>query len=250
MGVFKENLISSADPALGTVVDASVIGQMMAIDGDVSDYDDNTDSLEALADGVSGATTSVTDAVPEPPTANSLQDILHKDGNYTYDNTTDSLEAIRDKSNLIQPAATDNLNTIAASQATNLDLARAGNSGTTTMDGSELPIYEETDTTAFIFEGGYIDWTGLNFGAAEDTIIKAYAKIVSGGSYVQFYEETFLAAALPAPLLVPVPRDINTQCVPRRLANTYGVKITATQGAVGAGWNDIVFEAYDAKAGG
>jgi len=34
------------------------------------------------------------------------------------------------------------------------------------------------------------------------------------------------------------------------LANTYGVKITATQGAVGAGWNDIVFEAYDAKAGG
>ena len=160
------------------------------------------------------------------------------------------LAIVQADADILQPDKTKNISTIAASQATNLDLARAGDSGTTTMDGSELTIYEETDTTAFIFEGGYIDWTGLNFGAAEDTIIKAYAKIVSGGSYVQFYEETFLAAALPAPLLVPVPRDINTQCVPGRLANTYGVKITATQGAVGAGWNDIVFEAYDAKAGG
>ena len=51
---------------------------------------------------------------------------------------------------LVQPDSTDNLNTIAASQATNLDLARAGDSGTTTMDGSELTIYEETDTTAFV----------------------------------------------------------------------------------------------------
>lgn len=38
----------------------------------------------------------ITKAVPEPPTANSLQDVLHKDGSYTYDNTTDSLEALSD----------------------------------------------------------------------------------------------------------------------------------------------------------
>lgn len=31
------------------------------------------------------------------PVANTLSDILHKDGSYTYDNTTDSLEAIADK---------------------------------------------------------------------------------------------------------------------------------------------------------
>jgi len=30
------------------------------------------------------------------PTANTLSDILHKDGSYTYDNTTDSLEALAD----------------------------------------------------------------------------------------------------------------------------------------------------------
>jgi hypothetical protein len=34
--------------------------------------------------------------VPQPPVATSLQDILHKDTNYTYSKTTDSLEAIAD----------------------------------------------------------------------------------------------------------------------------------------------------------
>lgn len=31
-----------------------------------------------------------------PPVPNSLMDILHKDGSFTYDNVTDSLEALRD----------------------------------------------------------------------------------------------------------------------------------------------------------
>ena len=34
-------------------------------------------------------------ALAEPPTANSVADMIHADGSYTYDNTTDSLEAIR-----------------------------------------------------------------------------------------------------------------------------------------------------------
>ncbi len=51
------------------------------------------DSLVAIAKQV---IVDVTSAVDEPPTAKSLHDILHKDGNFTYDNTTDSLEAIAD----------------------------------------------------------------------------------------------------------------------------------------------------------
>ncbi len=71
-------------------------------------YDNTTDSLEAIADGVGAISspTDVTDAVPNTPTAKSLQDILSKlDGANTYDNTTDSLEAISDK----VTAITDNV---------------------------------------------------------------------------------------------------------------------------------------------
>lgn len=39
----------------------------------------------------------IASAVPEPPTAKSLQDILHKDTNYTYSKATDALEAISDE---------------------------------------------------------------------------------------------------------------------------------------------------------
>jgi len=52
--------------------------------------------LEYLADSVADAQADINTAVDEPPTAKSLQDILHKDGSYTFDNTTDSLEAIAD----------------------------------------------------------------------------------------------------------------------------------------------------------
>lgn len=54
------------------------------------------DDVSAVAAAVAGITNSVTAAVANPPVTNSLQDILHKDGTYTYDNTSDSLEAIAD----------------------------------------------------------------------------------------------------------------------------------------------------------
>jgi len=71
-------------------------------------FDNETDSLEAIRDRVDTLNTAdqvdidailadVSAAVPEPPTPNSIQDILHKDTNYTYSNVTDSLEAISDK---------------------------------------------------------------------------------------------------------------------------------------------------------
>ena len=49
-----------------------------------------------LPTDVAAIITDLASAVPEPPTAKSLQDILHKDTNYTYSKATDSLEALAD----------------------------------------------------------------------------------------------------------------------------------------------------------
>lgn len=45
------------------------------------------------------------------PIANTLSDILHKDGSYTYDNTTDSLEAVSDKITALNNISTAQVNT-------------------------------------------------------------------------------------------------------------------------------------------
>jgi len=49
---YIRTLLQDADASLATVTDDSVIAQMLAKDGDVSDYDDTTDSLEALSDTI------------------------------------------------------------------------------------------------------------------------------------------------------------------------------------------------------
>ena len=59
------------------------------------------------------------------PVPNTLSDILHKDGSYTYDNTTDSLEAISDKISLIPTTTVDGANQIAV---TTVDLNQAASS--------------------------------------------------------------------------------------------------------------------------
>lgn len=130
-----------------------------------------------------------------------------------------------------------------------LDLARSPQSGTLLMTGAEQQLYLETATVPFEFHGGYIDWTGLNAGAGEDTTIRVYVRLVPGGALRLIYAETFLAAAVPNPPAVPFPRDVNTQVVPGRLFNVYGVQVTAEQAAVGAGWNTLTYEIFDAKRG-
>jgi hypothetical protein len=67
------SFIATGGTALGTVLPAST-----------SLYD-TVKQLRVVA--IDGTT---------PPVANTLSDILHKDGSYTFDNTTDSLEAISD----------------------------------------------------------------------------------------------------------------------------------------------------------
>lgn len=105
-GVDSEDAEALIEVARGTgnyptgITDNSVLAYMLGkgATASASTFNNTTDSLEAIADAISGISspTDVTDAVAEPPTAKSLQDILHKDGSYTFDNTTDALEAIRD----------------------------------------------------------------------------------------------------------------------------------------------------------
>lgn len=121
-----------------------------------------------------------------------------------------------------------------------LDLAH-GDSETLLMMGAEQELYiDEVGTRVYLFAGINIDWTGLNAGAGENTTIKGYRKY--GALWRKFYEETFLAAAVPDPAVTPVPRDINTQCVPQPIYYKQGIKITAQQAAIGGGWNTLTFD--------
>jgi len=147
----------------------------------------------------------------------------------------------------LQPSA-NSIDTIYSEVHANLDVAST-DSGTTTMDGTEQTVYEETNTIPFLFAGGHIDFSGANFGGGEDTTIKVYIKVKSGGAYAVIYQETFLALALPAQPCVSIPRNTNTDCVPGQFYNIYGIKITATQANIGGGWNSLDMEFFDAKSG-
>ncbi|KKL95657.1 hypothetical protein LCGC14_1852370 [marine sediment metagenome] len=226
----------------------------------MAETDTKTDILDSQ-DAAIIAAIVVVDGLHDVPTADAapntyMRDVIGNkiDAAVTVTTTSKSIMAYIKGAlnllNLIQPDSSDNLSTAMTELEAILDLAAIGTSGSLIMDGSVQTICNVSDTTAFEFLGGSINWTGLNFGAGEDTTIKGYWKNISGGSLVQFYEETFLAAGLPSPLGVPFPRDTDTQCTPSRLANIHGVKFTAQQAAAGGGYNTLVVEIFDAKAGG
>ncbi len=117
------------------------------------------------------------------------------------------------------------------------------------MDGTEQTLYETTGS-AFIYQflGLWIDWTGLNAGALEDTAIRFYLK-VDGTNYRLISTETFLAAAVPVPAVTMHPRNANTDVVPAQQFFKQDLLITAQQGAVGGGWNTLTYNMIDAKRG-
>ncbi|KKL73763.1 hypothetical protein LCGC14_2071620, partial [marine sediment metagenome] len=90
-----------------------------------------------------------------------------------------------------------------------LDLG-GGDVQTLLMDGNEQTLYETTGSAfIFAFLGLWIDWTGLNAGALEDTSIRFYLK-VDGANYRLISPEVFLAAAVPVPAVTMHPRNANT----------------------------------------
>ncbi|MCK5235925.1 MAG: hypothetical protein KAR06_02980 [Deltaproteobacteria bacterium] len=120
---------------------------------------------------------------------------------------------------------------------------------TLVMDGTEQVLYETTGS-AFIyaFLGLWIDWTGLNAGALEDTSIRFYLR-VDGTNYRLISTEVFLAAAVPVPAVTMHPRNANTDVVPAQQYFKQDLRITAQQGAIGAGWNTLTYNMIDAKRG-
>lgn len=134
-----------------------------------------------------------------------------------------------------------------------LDLA-GGNDLTLLMDGSEQILYEypaAADVPAahpFIFKGLKIDWTGLNFGAGENTEIKFY-EMIDGANLRLVSTETFLAAALPG-LPTYHPRNANTDVQPKEGVYRQHVRITAEQLAIGGGWNTLSYVHFDLVRGG
>ncbi len=129
-----------------------------------------------------------------------------------------------------------------------LDLG-GGDVETLLMDGTEQTLYETTGSS-FIYEllGLWIDWTGLNAGANEDTEIKFYLK-VDGTNYRLISTETFLAIAVPVPAVTMHPRNANTDVVPAKQHFKQDIKITAEQLAEGGGWNILTYNRIDAKRG-
>jgi len=132
-----------------------------------------------------------------------------------------------------------------------LDLARSAQSGATVMTGAVQTLYEESGTVPFEFRGGWIDFTGCNFGGGENTTVNLDVKYTSGGGYITVGTATFLGVALPVPVMRRIPNAVDFVAMDIQLPipNIYGVRVTAQQAAVGGGWNTLNCEWYDAKRG-
>jgi hypothetical protein len=80
------------DPAMFGGAQATIEAAFAAIGSALGVEYDGTPSLYATVKAVQTVPVDGT----TPPVANTLSDILHKDGSFTFDNTTDSLEALSD----------------------------------------------------------------------------------------------------------------------------------------------------------
>ena len=130
-----------------------------------------------------------------------------------------------------------------------LDLAEYATATYTFPDNNENTFYAITgQANVFFFAGGFIDWTGCNAGAGEDTTVKVKVK-VDGTNYRVIYEETFLAAAVPVPAVTPFPRSVNTKPTPEGFYSKQDVLVSVQQAANGGGLNTIDIRIIDAVRG-
>ena len=146
---------------------------------------------------------------------------------------------------------TESLETIDDELDAMLDLA-GGDALTLLMTGAEQTLYQEPTTPPaafpFFFSGLKIDWTGLNFGAGENTSIRFY-EMVDDTNWRLVSTEVFLAAALPVPVITYHPRNAVTDIQPTPGYYRQGVRITAQQAAIGGGWNTLSYCRIDGVRG-
>lgn len=134
------------------------------------------------------------------------------------------------------------------------DIARSPQSGSVVCDGTEQTLYDETDIHPFIHYGMDIDFTGVNFGAGEDTTVKFYQIVEPGGALRLVWQSiAFLNAALPIPPCRHLPSyqdGLANQDLQIPFLSVYGIRITVQQAAIGGGWNTLPYQVFDAKRGG
>ncbi|KKN45582.1 hypothetical protein LCGC14_0681470 [marine sediment metagenome] len=88
-GIIRNACIEST----GLAVDSMIVAAKMSW---FNNYGVTADGTAGAIVGGGEVGAALDTAISSTPTGSSLNDILHKDGSYTFDNTTDSLEAIAD----------------------------------------------------------------------------------------------------------------------------------------------------------
>ncbi len=132
--------------SMASVATDSILSHILAVDGDVADYDDTTDSLEAISNKV---------------------------GAYSGDGGAEQDDSVKASLDLVH----DELDA-------QLDIARSASSASlATLDGSEQTLYEDSDTVPYFFGGGAVDLTQM--ADTREVVFKIYAKVKSGGSYIK-----------------------------------------------------------------
>jgi hypothetical protein len=183
-----------------------------------------------------------------------FRQLSSKSSSIAFDRTTDSLEALRDRLDEVygQAAAVADGKTVRAvyDKVAQQKIGRSSQSGSTTMTGSEQILYEQSDTTAWKFEGGWIDLSGL--ADTRSITLRFYVKLKSGGTYRLAGPEVVLTGTAGAglyrcPQQLPVGGTTYKAVIPE-FHNTYGVKVTAQQSVAGAGYLTIDHEWYDSKS--
>jgi len=129
-------------------------------------------------------------------------------------------------------------------------LDRAIQTNEFTCDGNENDIYnEDGGGEPFDFDCGWIDFTGANAGAGENTTINIYTTDEAGNERL-VWTAVYLAAGVPSPARVQIPNSDDGCDIKLPLHNISGVRITEQQALVGGGWNTLYGEFYDSKVGG
>ena len=172
-------IANSAEPLTSYVADDSLYAKMLAIDGDISDYDDNTDSQEAIRDRGDSAWITATSVTVSDKTGFKLaSDGLDLQTTWTVD-ITGTIDTVTDVTNRV----TANIDRINDS---NSDAVKLGQGASTVIEGTvKTDIFAPTTTQ---FEA---DLSVIAPVTVEDLLVNRIIIFKSGS---QIFEATQISA--------------------------------------------------------
>ena len=198
-------IANSAEPITNYVADESLLAKMLAQDGDISAYDDTTDSLEALS--VLQATAAKmlayvqllarSDAAIETDNSTELGEINTDEGSGAgnYSSQTDSTEAIRDRGDAAWVTATSTTvsdKTGFSLVSTGLDAVTAWTTDITGTFTGNLTGSVDSVTNAV---GSVTGAVGSVAGNVDGNVSGSVASVASGGLTAASFAADSLAAA-------------------------------------------------------